>query len=131
MGCAWNMPANYDAGVFESCNGDSGEPMGVYSTSTFHQGDASTPAPHPIPSSSQCTTFSAIGGETATMSATTTMASTSASSGTTTTGASTDSGVSSAAKAASKNSDKNGGGVALGLSSLGVVGAIVGGFFVF
>ncbi len=24
MGCAWNMPANYDAGVFESCDGDSG-----------------------------------------------------------------------------------------------------------
>lgn len=25
MGCAWNMPANYDAGVFERCMGDSGE----------------------------------------------------------------------------------------------------------
>ena len=22
MGCAWNMPANYDAGVFERCLGD-------------------------------------------------------------------------------------------------------------
>ncbi|KAK0196345.1 hypothetical protein F5146DRAFT_920784 [Armillaria mellea] len=48
--------------------GDSGEPMGVYGTSTFHQGEASTPAPHPIPSSSQCTTVSAIGGGTAGMS---------------------------------------------------------------
>jgi hypothetical protein len=24
MGCFWNMPANYDAGVFEHCQGDSG-----------------------------------------------------------------------------------------------------------
>jgi hypothetical protein len=29
MGCEWNMPANYDAGVFESCEGDSGE-VNVY-----------------------------------------------------------------------------------------------------
>jgi hypothetical protein len=54
MGCRWNMPANYDAGVFESCKGDSGQPMGVYGASTFHQGDPATPAGHPIPSSSQC-----------------------------------------------------------------------------
>ncbi|KAK0440218.1 uncharacterized protein EV420DRAFT_1279267 [Desarmillaria tabescens] len=79
MGCAWNVPANYDAGVFKSCNGDSGEPMGVYGTLTFHQGEASTPAPHPVLSSSQCTTFSAIGGGAATMSVTITMTSTSAS----------------------------------------------------
>lgn len=32
MGCAWNMPANYGQGVFESCVGDSGEPMGIYTT---------------------------------------------------------------------------------------------------
>lgn len=25
MGCEWNMPANYDPGVFEKCLGDSGE----------------------------------------------------------------------------------------------------------
>ena len=25
MGCAWNMPGNYDTGVFESCKGDTGE----------------------------------------------------------------------------------------------------------
>lgn len=25
MGCAWNMPANYDSGVFEKCQGDTGE----------------------------------------------------------------------------------------------------------
>lgn len=25
MGCAWNMPGNYDAGTFERCQGDTGE----------------------------------------------------------------------------------------------------------
>lgn len=25
MGCAWNMPANYNPGVFEGCKGDTGE----------------------------------------------------------------------------------------------------------
>ncbi|KAK0209371.1 hypothetical protein IW262DRAFT_1468912 [Armillaria fumosa] len=30
MGCAWNVPINYSSGVFESCQGDSGQPMGVY-----------------------------------------------------------------------------------------------------
>ncbi|KAF9813269.1 hypothetical protein IEO21_05704 [Rhodonia placenta] len=61
MGCAWNMPANYDAGVFERCMGDSGEPMGVYGTSTFKQGHPPTPTPHPEPSSSLCTTLSTVG----------------------------------------------------------------------
>lgn len=61
MGCAWNMPANYDAGTFERCEGDSGEPMGVYGTSTFHQGDPSTPSAHSAPPSSACTTVSSIG----------------------------------------------------------------------
>lgn len=35
MGCYWNMPANYDAGVFESCEGENDLPMGVYGTSTW------------------------------------------------------------------------------------------------
>ncbi|KAF5370542.1 hypothetical protein D9757_010127 [Collybiopsis confluens] len=61
MGCEWNMPANYAPGVFEVCQGDSGEPMGVYGASTFHQGDAATPAAHPRPSSSQCTTITSVG----------------------------------------------------------------------
>ncbi|TFK32336.1 hypothetical protein BDQ12DRAFT_692635 [Crucibulum laeve] len=60
MGCEWNMPANYDAG-FETCRADSGEPMGVYGASTFHQGEPVTPAAHPRPSSSSCTTLSTIG----------------------------------------------------------------------
>jgi hypothetical protein len=35
MGCFWNMPANYDAGKFESCKADNDLPMGVYGTSTW------------------------------------------------------------------------------------------------
>ncbi|GJE85190.1 hypothetical protein PsYK624_012680 [Phanerochaete sordida] len=61
MGCAWNMPANYSSGVFERCEGDSGEPMGVYGTSTFSQGDPSTPPAHDPPASSACTTVPSIG----------------------------------------------------------------------
>lgn len=60
MGCEWNMPANYSPGVFEQCLGDSSEPMGVYGTSTFYQGEPVTPPAHPIPSSSSCTFFSTI-----------------------------------------------------------------------
>jgi len=60
MGCAWNMPGNYETG-FDSCKGDTGEPMGVYGTSTFHQGSGPTPPPHPAPSTSNCATTSSIG----------------------------------------------------------------------
>jgi hypothetical protein len=56
MGCFWNMPANYDAGVFESCKGDDDLPMGVYGTSTWHQGQSPTPPPHPVAPSSSCRT---------------------------------------------------------------------------
>ncbi|GJE85075.1 hypothetical protein PsYK624_011520 [Phanerochaete sordida] len=61
MGCFWNMPGDYDAGVFEDCKGDSGEPMGVYGASTFHQGDPTTPPAHSAPAVSQCTPLSTIG----------------------------------------------------------------------
>jgi len=60
MGCYWNMPANYDAGVFESCQGDDDLPMGVYNGSTWSQGVEPTPSAHPVASSSSCTTFSSI-----------------------------------------------------------------------
>ncbi|KAF4618516.1 hypothetical protein D9613_010017 [Agrocybe pediades] len=60
MGCFWNMPGNYDPG-FEECKADSGEPMGVYGTSTFFQGQPVTPAAHPAPSSSSCVPQSTIG----------------------------------------------------------------------
>ena len=83
LGCSWNMPGNYDPGLFEKCQAESGEvcgtesmilacewradgpllvqPMGVYGGSTFRQGEAETPAAHPPPSSSMCTTVSSIG----------------------------------------------------------------------
>ncbi|EIM89089.1 uncharacterized protein STEHIDRAFT_52679 [Stereum hirsutum FP-91666 SS1] len=61
MGCAWNMPGDYSNDSFDSCEGDTGEPMGVYGHSTFHQGDPSTPAAHPAPSSSNCATLTALG----------------------------------------------------------------------
>lgn len=37
------------------------QPMGVYGTSTFFQGEPSTPSAHPAPPSSSCTTLSTIG----------------------------------------------------------------------
>ncbi|KAI0754246.1 hypothetical protein C8Q80DRAFT_1093605 [Daedaleopsis nitida] len=61
MGCAWNMPGNYAAGSFDSCKGDTGEPMGVYGSSTFHQGDPVTPDAHPAPATSSCNTVTSIG----------------------------------------------------------------------
>ncbi|KAK0458245.1 uncharacterized protein EV420DRAFT_1544456 [Desarmillaria tabescens] len=69
LGCQWNMPANYSAGTFEDCEGDSGQPMGVYGTSTFFQGQAATPAAHPAPSSSLCTAVNTIGVASSTSSA--------------------------------------------------------------
>jgi len=60
MGCYWNMPANYDSGTFESCKGEDALPMGVYGTSTWHQGVSPTPGPHPVPKSSSCRTLPTI-----------------------------------------------------------------------
>ncbi|KAL4268370.1 Carbohydrate-binding module family 13 protein [Pleurotus pulmonarius] len=57
MGCFWNMPGNYDSGVFESCQGDNTEPMGVYGTSTWFQGVDPTPGPHSAAPSSSCRTI--------------------------------------------------------------------------
>ncbi|KAJ7907214.1 hypothetical protein B0H13DRAFT_2233490 [Mycena leptocephala] len=59
LGCDWNMPANYNEG-FDTCHADSGEPMGVYGASTFHQGDAVTPDPHPAPQPTNCQTVTTI-----------------------------------------------------------------------
>ncbi|KAI0827842.1 hypothetical protein BC628DRAFT_119832 [Trametes gibbosa] len=61
LGCAWNLPGNYASGSFDRCLADTAEPMGVYGTSTFHQGDPSTPTAHPAPPTSSCTTTSTIG----------------------------------------------------------------------
>ncbi|KAH6871464.1 macrophage activating glycoprotein [Coprinopsis sp. MPI-PUGE-AT-0042] len=61
MGCWWNIPANYAAGVYEECQGNPATPMGVYGTSTWFQGVSPTPAAHPAPASSGCTTISTVG----------------------------------------------------------------------
>jgi len=60
MGCYWNMPANYDTGVFESCQGDDDIPMGIYGNSTWSQGVSPTPSAQPAASSSNCTPFPSI-----------------------------------------------------------------------
>lgn len=60
LGCGWNMPGDYDMG-FTACEGDDTEPMGVYGSSTFYQGDAVTPDAHSPGGSSMCTTLSTIG----------------------------------------------------------------------
>ncbi|KAF9028564.1 carbohydrate-binding module family 13 protein [Hymenopellis radicata] len=60
MGCYWNMPANYDSGVFENCDGDDDLPMGVYGTSTWYQGVSPTPTPHPAAPSSNCVPLSTV-----------------------------------------------------------------------
>ncbi|KAG8893232.1 hypothetical protein FRC00_010822 [Tulasnella sp. 408] len=54
MRCGWNMPGNYDTGYFESCLGETGEPMGIYGGSTFYQGSGQTPPAHAAPPSSSC-----------------------------------------------------------------------------
>ncbi|KAJ1030956.1 hypothetical protein NDA18_002181 [Ustilago nuda] len=60
MGCRWNIPANYEPGVFETCDGDVGLLQSIYGSSTFPQGDPVTPSAHPAPSSSQCSTVGTI-----------------------------------------------------------------------
>ncbi|KAJ6492554.1 carbohydrate-binding module family 13 protein [Mycena vitilis] len=60
MGCEWNMPANYDAGKFENCDADDDLPMGVYGTSTWHQGTSPTPSAHPVAKSSNCVSLPSI-----------------------------------------------------------------------
>jgi hypothetical protein len=54
------MPGDYDAG-FTSCQGDDTEPMGVYGSSTFYQGEPTTPDAHTPGATSKCSTVSTIG----------------------------------------------------------------------
>ncbi|KDN52279.1 hypothetical protein K437DRAFT_26255 [Tilletiaria anomala UBC 951] len=57
MGCGWVMPSNYTVGAFDNCEGDNGDPPGVYGTSTWYQGDcgaACAPPAHDPPASSNC-----------------------------------------------------------------------------
>ncbi|KAI0676230.1 hypothetical protein C8Q78DRAFT_961321 [Trametes maxima] len=86
MGCAWNMPGNYNAGSFDRCLADTGEPMGVYGASTFHQGDPVTPPAHPAPATSSCTPANTIGNGIAASGASTTSTASGASATTTASG---------------------------------------------
>ncbi|KAG8969308.1 hypothetical protein FRC03_003409 [Tulasnella sp. 419] len=72
VGCGFNMPGNYTEGVFESCKGDSTYFPGLYSvsaadgswsTSTFRQGQAKTPDPHPAAPSSECVFISTVSNQ--------------------------------------------------------------------
>ncbi|KAK0470483.1 uncharacterized protein EV420DRAFT_1500948 [Desarmillaria tabescens] len=122
---AWNMSANCHAGVFDSCNNDTGNLWGCTVPRRFTKTDTLTPTLQPIPSSSQFTTVSTIrGGTVVISSAPTTL--TSITSGTLTIGKV----MSIARKAASESGNKNRGVVTLGFSSLDVVGSIVGVLFV-
>ncbi|KAI0641490.1 hypothetical protein C8Q79DRAFT_314300 [Trametes meyenii] len=119
MGCAWNMPGNYNPGSFDRCLADTGEPMGVYGGSTFHQGDPSTPAPHPAPATSSCSPVSTIGNGLAASGASSAATTTTASSGsaTTTTTASGSVSSSSSAGSASQTVSASGSGSGSGSGS--------------
>ena len=60
LGCQWNMPADYSNNAFDSCQGDTGLPMGIYGTSTFRQGQPATPGAHPKPATSSCITTASL-----------------------------------------------------------------------
>ncbi|KAJ9126625.1 hypothetical protein QFC24_001654 [Naganishia onofrii] len=53
LGCGFNMPGDYSQ-TFSSCQGDAAEYPGIYGSSTFQQGQPSTPAPHAPAATSQC-----------------------------------------------------------------------------
>ncbi|KZO96220.1 hypothetical protein CALVIDRAFT_481685 [Calocera viscosa TUFC12733] len=65
LGCGWNMPGDYSSGAFDSCDADNTEPMGVYGSSTFFQGDPSTPDAHTPGASSNCHSVGTIWNEAA------------------------------------------------------------------
>lgn len=60
MGCRFNMPSTsgYTDG-FETCEGENAPFQAVYGGSTFAQGDAVTPQPHP-PAASSCSPVSSV-----------------------------------------------------------------------
>ncbi|KDN42633.1 hypothetical protein K437DRAFT_160008 [Tilletiaria anomala UBC 951] len=60
MGCYWNEPANYNNGQFEQCDGTQGQWPGVYSGSTWYQGQSPTPPAQAAGSSSNCRQYASI-----------------------------------------------------------------------
>ncbi|KGB79897.2 hypothetical protein CNBG_5735 [Cryptococcus deuterogattii R265] len=62
LSCSFTIPGDMSPG-FDSCLGaPTEEAPGVYSGSTFHQGDPTTPAPHPAGATSECQIYSSVGG---------------------------------------------------------------------
>ncbi|ORX34305.1 hypothetical protein BD324DRAFT_683723 [Kockovaella imperatae] len=61
LGCSFTIPGSEGPG-FDDCLGDPGAQPGVYGGTTFTQGAPSTPAAHPDIATSQCTTYSSVGG---------------------------------------------------------------------
>ncbi|WWC85490.1 uncharacterized protein L201_000354 [Kwoniella dendrophila CBS 6074] len=62
LSCAFTIPGDMGNG-FDQCNGaPTDEAPGVYNGVTFHQGDPTTPAPHPAGATSNCQQYSTIGG---------------------------------------------------------------------
>ncbi|OWZ54924.1 hypothetical protein C368_03154 [Cryptococcus neoformans 125.91] len=62
LSCSFTIPGDMSPG-FDSCLGEpTEEAPGVYSGSTFRQGDPTTPAPHPAGATSECQVYSSIGG---------------------------------------------------------------------
>jgi len=120
MGCAWNMPGNYNPG-FDSCQADSGSPMGVVGGVTWQQGQPNTPAAQPAPSSSSCVTTSTINNgknAAATNSSSVTKA--------TATGASASKTSGSSASNTSKSNAAMGLHLPTGGSFVGIIGVIIG-----
>ncbi|RSH89632.1 hypothetical protein EHS25_002183 [Saitozyma podzolica] len=79
LGCAFTIPGSMGSG-FDDCLGDpTSEAPGVYSGSTFQQGDPTTPAAHPAGATSQCTTYATVSGGDANAAVVTTSTSASAS----------------------------------------------------
>ncbi|AAW45184.1 hypothetical protein CNBI3590 [Cryptococcus deneoformans B-3501A] len=62
LSCSFTIPGDMSPG-FDSCLGEpTEEAPGVYSGSTFRQGDPTTPAPHPAGATSECQVYSSVGG---------------------------------------------------------------------
>lgn len=57
MGCEWNEPANYKKGSFDQCDGTEGQWPGVYSGSTWYQGQKPTPNAQAPGQSSNCRAY--------------------------------------------------------------------------
>lgn len=60
MGASFNSPGKYDEGSFEDCEGEEGEWPGVYSGSTFYQGQDQTPDAQKAGATSNCKSYSTV-----------------------------------------------------------------------